>query len=193
MKNEGNKHVVLGVRGTGSVLRLAKHDGRKKPPQIDLEAVERYNNLVMSSVLGPFLGQVQVLQLSPEQLEAARNAIFASTGQKVDLKNPRTLLMEDALYLPPPAPTSSCSSSSVISFEFRFKYCAVGNDQTGRQCNNCYHDSEKPRRPGFAYCPYEIFSGDRARMARCLRRLMDTPDKFMMIFQDGKLVDDEVK
>ena len=130
MKNEGNKHVVLGVRGTGRVLRLAKHDGRKKPPQIDLEAVERYNNLVMSSVLGPFLGQVQVLQLSPEQLEAARNAIFASTGQKVDLKNPRTLLMEDALYLPPPAPTSSCSSSSVISFEFRFKYCAVGNDQT---------------------------------------------------------------
>ena len=72
MKNEGNKHVVLGVRGTGHVLRLAKHDGRKKPPQIDLEAVERYNNLVMSSVLGPFLGQVQVLQLSPEQLEAAR-------------------------------------------------------------------------------------------------------------------------
>ena len=121
MKNEGNKHVVLGVRETGSVLRLAKHDGRKKPPQIDLEAVERYNNLVMSSVLGPFLGQVQVLQLSPEQLEAARNVIFASTGQKVDLKNPRALLMEDALYLPPPPPTSSCSSSSVISFEFRLE------------------------------------------------------------------------
>ena len=74
----------------------------------------------------------------------------------------------------------------------RFKYCAVGNDETRRQCNNCYNDSMKPRRPRFAYCPYEIYSGDRARMARCLRRLMDTPDKFMMIFQDGKLVHDEV-
>ena len=48
--------------------------------------------------------------------------------------------------------------------------------------------SQKRRSPGFSYCPYEVFSGDRARMVRAVRRLLATPDKYLLVFLAGRLV-----
>lgn len=186
-KNEGNSHLVLGVGDTGTVLRLVKREAGGKQ-QSEMEAVARFSNLVMRPVLGPFLPPVQVLQLSPEQLEAASSVVSASTGRGVDLSSRRALLMEDALALPPPP---SSPASPVLSVELRIKYCALGNDTEGRLCNSCHQMSQKRRSPGFSYCPYELFSGDRARMVRALRRLLATPDKYLMVFLAGRLVTTE--
>ena len=94
-------------------------------------------------------------------------------------------MMEDALALLPPP---SSPPSPVLSVELRIKYCALGNDPEARLCNSCHQMSQKRRSPGFSYCPYELFSGDRARMVRAVRRLLATPDKYLLVFLAGRLV-----
>ena len=184
---EGNHNLVVALHGTNMVLRLQK---AKVIENNSLSILQKFINTVMHPVLGDYVSKVCVVTLNNDQMEKIKKAIALERPKKFCLDNnlqSAGVLMKDQGVLP-----NTCSGPT-LSIEIKPKLSILSSNFYPDLCNFCQKQEKNWEIKNFVkskYCPFDLFSGDSARMTLALKHLMLNPQNNMMFFKDGILLDD---
>ncbi|KAJ2029880.1 hypothetical protein GGH91_000604 [Coemansia sp. RSA 2671] len=218
---EGTENVIISYHGSepelqGWVLRLTKCDASA---EIDLESHEallfrdkelqrKQDALEFAArVIGPIVGDKYVL---PQRLAKTSAEFLIQVRENIESQRPRnrlskfidarqsaSLLTKEMISR---TPADSTQGAHAVTVELkpkcmalpRSKFLAPESSVKHRVCWYCRHQYTLHKDGNVSqFCPLELFSGDRERIATALEHFAQSPHNNFVVFVDGRSVVDE--
>ncbi|XP_051164350.1 inositol-pentakisphosphate 2-kinase [Leptopilina boulardi] len=205
-RGEGNANLVIAVPYEHKVIRFRKCDTGNYSSDGGLNRVNRerdFIKMVLSPFLQPYLNVPEILRFDRTELDEFSKMIYSLRPEQRRFKQAveeYATKFPDHAFLPEflncREKVSARNNKSIFCVEIKPKQGFLSkNDQQFQKCPYCltqYHKLEKKsisRRSG--YCPFDLFSGERNRMHRALKGLLQDPQNNFKIFKDGIVVYDQ--
>ncbi|KAJ2063256.1 hypothetical protein GGI17_001867 [Coemansia sp. S146] len=217
-KGEGNENIIFSYRGSntdicGWLLRLSKCDVATSvngctAHRLDDTQRKRDNATYSTSVIGPLLGPEYILPqrlvaLKPDflrRLQAKSEPLRPAhrLHRQIDLCQDVGVLMPNAFRGTPPVSSSGRLRQSV-TVELKPKWgfmpslgsVSPRNSAKSRVCRYCMHQFTKHASQDVSgFCPLDLYSGDRHRIARALDSLAQSPQNNLRVFVDDHIAID---
>lgn len=200
-KSEGNANVVLTVPEDGTILRVMK-DGGDDDAAETLSLRRDYCDAVRRLFFGHHADVPVVVAVSAEELRDVDACLWQDRPASRAHKRLRwttglAAVCPDYTVLSPSAWPSAASVYCVEikpkqGWSHRADRGSTRADDGGR-CAFCAHQYLKLNRgdvPEISwYCPLDLFSGRRERMARAVHNLFRTPQNNLKVFRNGVPLD----
>lgn len=189
--NEGNIHIVIGIRDTEYVIRLLKEDGNA----INLENIQQaicFVNLIMIPLLfGDNVYSEELITLPDEDLKKLSLDLVHLRPMYRQIKS---IISNYAIKAP--NLTMLCPSYDNFCIEIKPKEGFISeNFAKYSKCYYCLKQLLKFKEKQIInisnYCPLDLFSGDRLKMKQALLHLLQNPQNNIKLFRNGQVVYNE--
>lgn len=187
--NEGNKHIVLQVAGTGHVLRLIKEGEIEADSRSIQMSVDFVNKIMLPFLISDCCVEQELLELPTEEIKdiSVKLSCCRPDYRKTETRiSSYTIRALDLSILSPKCETNYCieikPKEGFIAASFsKFSKCYFCLKQFLKLQNGQIDNVSR-------YCPLDLFSGDKMRMKRALLSLVNNPQNNFKIFKNGNII-----
>ena len=202
-RGEGNANLVLALPQERKIVRLRKCDGVESEEVLaEREREHVWREAVFCrGIMVPLLGDCYIQPPTAARMDRAELKRLDQTlrSQRPIHRHHKSLqfgyvtVYPDYALLPLPLSLSGMEHTPTFCVEVKPKQGWIPKpDRRVSKCTFCLNQYLKLKngsiRHQSAYCPLDLFSGNRIRMMKALRALVAAPQNNLKIFQDGVLV-----
>lgn len=190
--NEGNVHIVLHILNSDCVIRLIKEDDRNHTDyNVVRNSVNFVNRVMMPLLFENYNYQEEVITINPEEIETLSNTLKLLRPKHRQTKNS---ISQYAIKAP---------NLALIHNEFD-NYCVEIKPKEGfmskkfikyAKCYFCLKQyiklNEKQISKISKYCPLDLFSGNKIKIRKALKSLIENPQNNFKLFKNGMVIYNE--
>ncbi|CAG9580917.1 unnamed protein product [Danaus chrysippus] len=190
--NEGNVHIVLHILNSDCVIRLIKEDDRSHTDySVVRNSVNFVNRVMIPLLFENYNYQEEVITINPDEIATLSNTLKLLRPKHRQIKN---IISQYAIRAP---------NLALIDYEFD-NYCVEIKPKEGfmskkfikyAKCYFCLKQYIKLNENQISkisnYCPLDLFSGNKIRIKKALKSLIENPQNNFKLFKNGMVIYNE--